>query len=157
MVKVLQSEALRKQGSAFPSLLINMIKSSEMTGTIEETLDDMSNYYQELEETKKAIISAVAYPLIVLTFAFLLSPSNIINSKLISELGINLPSCGACLSNMAITPGGNVVPCQSWLSDEPLGNMLTDEWEKIWSCHECESLRNYSAQMTGRCPLRRYC
>lgn len=63
------SEALRKQGSAFPSLLINMIKSSEMTGTIEETLDDMSSYYQELEDTKKAIISAIAYPLIVSVFA----------------------------------------------------------------------------------------
>ena len=80
-----------------------------------------------------------------------------IEQEYFDELGISTPSCGACLSNMAVTPSGNVVPCQSWLSDEPLGNMLTDEWEKIWSCHECESLRNYSAQMTGRCPLRRYC
>ena len=73
------------------------------------------------------------------------------------ELNIPSPSCGACLSNMAVTPGGNVVPCQSWLSDAPLGNMLTDEWEKIWNRPECAKHRDYAAEMTGECPLRRCC
>lgn len=66
------SEALAKQEGSFPQLLINMIKSSEMTGSIEETLDEMSNYYQEVEDTKKAIISAMAYPSIVLLFAIVI-------------------------------------------------------------------------------------
>ena len=70
------------------------------------------------------------------------------------ELGINVPTCGACLSNMAVTPGGNVVPCQSWLSDEPLGNMLADDWDKIWNSPECKIRRDYSAAMGGECPLR---
>ena len=73
------------------------------------------------------------------------------------ELNIPSPSCGACLSNMVITPGGNVVPCQSWLSDTPLGNMLTDDWEKIWNNEAAVNSREYSAAMTGGCPLRRYC
>lgn len=63
------SDALYKQGSIFPPLLINMIKSAELTGSIESTLDEMSAYYQELEDTKKDIISAVSYPCIVLVFA----------------------------------------------------------------------------------------
>lgn len=63
------SEALRRQGTAFPQLLINMVKSSEMTGSIEKTLDEMSEYYQEIEETKKAIISAISYPAVVMVFA----------------------------------------------------------------------------------------
>lgn len=71
------------------------------------------------------------------------------------ELGITTPSCGACLSNMAVTPAGNVVPCQSWLSGPILGNMLTDEWEKIWNGIECVGRRDYSAKMLGICPLRR--
>ena len=70
------------------------------------------------------------------------------------ELGINVPTCGACLSTMAVTPGGNVVPCQSWLSDEPLGNMLADDWDKIWNSPECKVRRDYSAAMGGECPLR---
>ncbi len=77
--------------------------------------------------------------------------------EVFEELGIPSPTCGACLSNMAITPGGNVVPCQSWLSDAPLGNMLRDEWEQIWNSAACTECRNYSASMTGECPLRRYC
>ncbi|MDO4976327.1 MAG: radical SAM protein [Eubacteriales bacterium] len=71
------------------------------------------------------------------------------------ELGIMSPTCGACLSNMAITPSGNVVPCQSWLSGETLGNVLDDSWESIWNHPECVNHRNYSARMTGLCPLRR--
>lgn len=78
-----------------------------------------------------------------------------IDQDFCSEIGIAMPSCGACLSNMAITPSGNVVPCQSWLSDEPLGNILTDEWKTIWESEACRKHRDYSAKMTGKCPLRR--
>ena len=80
-----------------------------------------------------------------------------IPQQVFEELNIPSPSCGACLSNMAITPGGNVVPCQSWLSDRPLGNMLTDDWKTIWNDPACIERRNYSSEMTGECPLRRYC
>ena len=77
--------------------------------------------------------------------------------QIFEELNIPSPSCGACLSNMAVTPGGNVVPCQSWLSDAPLGNMLTDDWKEIWDSEPCKARRDFSAQLTGECPLRRYC
>ena len=80
-----------------------------------------------------------------------------IDQKVFDELNIPSPSCGACLSNMAITPGGNVVPCQSWLSDRPIGNMLRDDWVNIWECPACTDHRNFSSEMTGECPLRRCC
>lgn len=63
------SEALSKQGNVFPRLLINMIKTSELTGDLPETLDDMANYYKETEQVKKQMISAITYPLVVLIFA----------------------------------------------------------------------------------------
>ena len=80
-----------------------------------------------------------------------------IPQSVFDELGIPSPSCGACLSNMAVTPGGNVVPCQSWLSDKPLGNMLKDDWKTVWESEACAARRAYSSEMTGECPLRRYC
>ena len=80
-----------------------------------------------------------------------------IEESVFEELNIPAPSCGACLSNMAVTPGGNIVPCQSWLSDQPLGSMLDDDWENIWESEICTAQRNYSSEMTGECPLRRYC
>ena len=78
-----------------------------------------------------------------------------IEPEFFAQHALMTPSCGACLSNMAVTPGGNVVPCQSWLSGEVLGSMLTDDWSTIWKSESCEKIREYSALMTGRCPLRR--
>ncbi len=60
------SEALIKQGAAFPRLLINMVKAAEMTGQLPETLDDMAEYYTETEKTKKQMITAMIYPSMVL-------------------------------------------------------------------------------------------
>lgn len=62
------SSALEKRGNAFPKLLINMVKASELTGELPEALDDMVNYYTESEEARKEMISALTYPTIVFVF-----------------------------------------------------------------------------------------
>lgn len=64
------SAALEKQGKLFPGLLINMIKAAEASGTLEETLDDMADYYTEIDKTRKQMISAITYPAIISVFAF---------------------------------------------------------------------------------------
>ena len=63
------SEALLKQNVAFPRLLINMVKTAEMTGELPEVLDDMAHYYTETERTRKQMITALTYPSIVFVFA----------------------------------------------------------------------------------------
>lgn len=63
------SEALIKQGVAFPKLLINMVKAAEMTGQLVETLDDMAEYYSETEKTRKQMITAMIYPTVVLVLS----------------------------------------------------------------------------------------
>lgn len=63
------SIAMEKQGRAFPNLLINMIKASEMTGELPEALDDMAEYYTEADATRKQMITALTYPAIVFIFA----------------------------------------------------------------------------------------
>ena len=65
------SESLRKQGNLFPPLLINMIKAAEKMGDIETTLDEMSEYYNDIEKNKKAIIGAITYPAIILVFSII--------------------------------------------------------------------------------------
>ena len=62
------STALEKRGTAFPKLLINMVKASELTGELPEALDDMVVYYTESEEARKEMISALTYPTIVFLF-----------------------------------------------------------------------------------------
>ena len=77
-----------------------------------------------------------------------------ISEERLREMGLDVPSCGACLSNMAITPSGNVVPCQSWLSEAVLGNILQDKWKQIWESERCKKIRDVSARMDQKCQLR---
>ena len=78
-----------------------------------------------------------------------------LDEETLRELGLSLiPSCGACLSNMAVTPDGKVVPCQSWLSDEPLGDLLHDDWADIWNSPRCAAIRAESAKLEHICQLK---
>ena len=79
----------------------------------------------------------------------------LIEAEKLEELGMNVPMCGACLSNMAIAPDGTVVPCQSWLgADASLGNILTDPFRQIWEHPLCKGLRNMSDDQALACPFR---
>ena len=78
-----------------------------------------------------------------------------IETKKIEELKLDIPSCGACLSNMAVAPNGDVMPCQSWLSkDGKLGNMLNDNWKDIWQSKKCKNIRNTTSKTIGKCLLK---
>lgn len=80
----------------------------------------------------------------------------LIDGEKLESLGMNVPMCGAALSNMAIAPDGTVVPCQSWLgADASLGNILTDPFKKIWNHPRCKALRNMSEEQALSCPFRK--
>lgn len=79
----------------------------------------------------------------------------LIPKDLLESIGMNVPMCGAALSNMAIAPDGTVVPCQSWLdSDAGLGNILTDRFKDIWNADKCKALRKMSDEEALSCPFR---
>jgi MoaA/NifB/PqqE/SkfB family radical SAM enzyme len=83
------------------------------------------------------------------------SPGLIEKSKL-EEINMNVPSCGACLSNMAISPDGTVIPCQSWLNKNAgLGNILTDKFKSIWNNEFSVKLRGMSDDEALSCPFRK--
>ena len=62
----------------------------------------------------------------------------------LKELGLAVPMCGACLSNMAVAPDGSA----------PLGNMLTDSWKRIWNHPACRAIRGMEEEDSLSCPLR---
>jgi len=55
------------------------------------------------------------------------------------ELGVGIKTCSAAKYNLAVEPNGDVLPCQSYF--EVMGNILTDDWEKIWNSPLAVSLR----------------
>ena len=80
----------------------------------------------------------------------------LIERDVLESLGMNVPSCGACISNMAVAPDGSVVPCQSWLgSDAVLGNLLAGDFESVWRAPECVALRSMSEEEALSCPFRK--
>ena len=73
----------------------------------------------------------------------------------LESIGMNVPMCGACLSNMAIAPDGSVVPCQSWLGeDAKLGDILEDDFSMIWYSPDCVKLRSMTEDEALACPFR---
>lgn len=63
------SSSLAAQGNTFPPLLINMVKTAELTGDLPEILDDMRDYYESIDRTRKEAISSMIYPSILFVFA----------------------------------------------------------------------------------------
>ena len=63
------STALQKQEKKFSKLLINMVKTAEMTGDLPDVLDDMADYYTSIDQTRRQMVSALTYPAVVLCLA----------------------------------------------------------------------------------------
>ncbi len=71
------SQAVRKHPKVFPELFINMMRSGEATGNIDETLERLANTMEKQYAIKKKVQSALTYPavltvLMVIVVAFLL-------------------------------------------------------------------------------------
>lgn len=79
----------------------------------------------------------------------------LVPKEILESNGMNVPMCGACLSNMAIAPNGTVVPCQSWLDeDASLGSLLTLTFDEIWNNPDAIELRFMSEDEALSCPFR---
>lgn len=90
------SDALNKQGKIFPKLLINMIKTSELTGNLTGVLDDMADYYKTKYENRKQIISAMTYPSVIFVVAIVVLVYIILYvvpefTDMYSQIGSDLP------------------------------------------------------------------
>jgi radical SAM protein with 4Fe4S-binding SPASM domain len=73
------------------------------------------------------------------------------------KLGLGVKSCTAANINMCVGPNGDVFPCQSYF--ESLGNILKDDWHKIWNNQLAVSIRNheYAEPKCKDCPQLQIC
>ena len=100
------SEALARQGNIFPKLLINMLKTSELTGNLTEALDDQAAYYKTADSNRKQIISALTYPSVVIVIAVAVLTFLLIYivpqfQSIFSALGTDLPGITVFLLKMS--------------------------------------------------------
>lgn len=110
------SSALAAQSNVFPLLLINMVKTAELTGDLPEILDDMQQYYDSIDRTRKQAISAMIYPSILFVFAicvlvFIMAyviPSFV---TLFEQQGAELPA----VTKIVLATSGFITTYKYWL------------------------------------------
>ena len=100
------SKCLEKQGKVFPKMLINMVRTSEMTGDLTGVLDDMAVYYKRQDSNRKQIINAMTYPSVLLIFAaavltFVITYIVPQFSSMYTSLGAKLPAITVAVMNIS--------------------------------------------------------
>ncbi len=108
------SEAFAKQGNIFPKLLINMIKTSELTGNLTGVLDDMADYYKTSDENRKQIISAMTYPAVIFIIAAVVLVYIILYVvpqfvSMYEEMGSDLPTITVIIMNVSTFMQANII------------------------------------------------
>ncbi|GGD03498.1 type II secretion system F family protein [Pontibacillus salipaludis] len=63
------SDAAEKHHKIFPDLFVNMVRAGEAGGNLDEILDRLAAYYEKQYDTRQKVISALAYPIVVLVIA----------------------------------------------------------------------------------------
>lgn len=60
------SDAVKKHPKVFPELFVNMMRSGEATGNIDDTLERLANSYEKSHRLVKKVQSTLTYPAILL-------------------------------------------------------------------------------------------
>ena len=66
------SESMGRQPKAFDSLYTNMIRAGELGGVLDVVLQRLADFREKSQAIKKKVISAMIYPVAVITFATLI-------------------------------------------------------------------------------------
>jgi type IV pilus assembly protein PilC len=67
------SEAAAEHPELFPGYTVEVLRSAELTGNLDEVLDQLADYLEREIETEQKVKSALAYPIIVMLLAVVVS------------------------------------------------------------------------------------
>lgn len=65
------SEAMEQHPGIFNNLYIALVQSGEVSGTLHTVLNDLADYLEKIEDTRRKVLSAMAYPIFILCFLVL--------------------------------------------------------------------------------------
>jgi type IV pilus assembly protein PilC len=63
------SDAMAAHSGAFPNYYVGILRSAELTGNLDSVLDQLADYIERDLEAKRAVKSALTYPLIIVVMA----------------------------------------------------------------------------------------
>ena len=114
MGSTLSDAMFRCGNNVFPKLLINMIKTAEMTGDLPDVLDEQVEYYKSTEKSRKEMVNAMMYPIFVFIFAILILMYIMLAVipqfvNIYESIGTDLPTITKVLINISNFVRNNII------------------------------------------------
>jgi len=107
------SESLARHPGVFNTLFIAMVKAGEVSGNLNEILEQLSSYLENLDDTRRKVKSAMNYPIFMILFliGMLMVMLLVIIpkfSQVYSQLGAGLPAATRQMIDLSNWFGANV-------------------------------------------------
>src|SRR3954464_1639002 len=138
------NEAIAKHPRVFNRLFVSMVKAGEAGGLLSEILDRLAGFLESSARLRKKIKSAMTYPVIVISIAFLITTFLIVRvvpvfGEIFKDFGAKLPAPTQFLIDlsdflraqwyfMVLGIGGAIFGIRTFLRSKR-GSQLSDRWK----------------------------
>jgi type IV pilus assembly protein PilC len=100
------TEALQKHPRVFNNLYVNMIRSAEVGGILDQVLDRLSGFLEKEQETRGKVKAAMTYPAVVFSVAMLMLAGLLILvlprfKAIFEQMGLKLPLTTSIMLNFS--------------------------------------------------------
>ena len=105
------SESLARHPGVFNTLFIAMVKAGEVSGNLNEILEQLSSYLENLDDTRRKVKSAMNYPIFMILFLIAMLMVLVIIpkfSQVYSQLGAGLPAATRQMIDLSNWFGANI-------------------------------------------------
>ena len=107
------SESLARHPGVFNNLFVAMIKAGEVSGNLNEILEELASYLENLDDTRRKVKSAMNYPIFMVIFLIVMLMLMLLViipkfSQVYAQLGAGLPAATKKMIDVSNWFGNNI-------------------------------------------------
>src|SRR5437867_5461611 len=133
------SAALGKHPQVFDQVFVSLVKTGEVSGTLDKIMDQTAGYLERAETLKMKVESALRYPIFVFSFALLVLLVMLLKivplfAKIYSQFGVALPLPTRILLRIShiVTSNIVIVAGVGFVGAIVCGRILRSEAGRLW-------------------------